>query len=386
VGRGLRWGIAATMSASVLAGCGMATAPAGPSHPRPVRLAVLPDRQRVSTALPTSIACTTGDSCVVWGTNGSVSGGVDDWGVTAVGFWSDGGRAWHRLRMPDGANADLESYVCASTFCLLLGADPQTATDEVWRYDALSHTVRVVPHPTGGEGIVAGTCADDRSCVVADVAHGRARFLSTGDAGETWRRDAVLDRLGIPRGEVVTALRCWTSTRCLVASSAQHGDGSGTTTVSLTGARGLVGRHRLGQPSIAALSCSSRSSCFLVTSELTYTGYWLQQHLYVSTDGGRRWRYEPSAFGKSMMLVSPASGVDQQTIFGCSSHGCAGIGSERGVWGDLLVSRAKVRDGWRGVATSPKQGFVAVACGRRRCMALTAATSGSVWAVATFRG
>jgi hypothetical protein len=320
---------------------------------------------------------------VVWGTNGSVSPPcVAPLGMTAVGFWNAVGTAWHPMRMPNGVCADLAYYGCTFSYCLLGGVN--SGQDAIWLYNATTHTVTVRPHPRGARGVDATTCVGVSLCIIGDTSHNEVRFLFTTNVAASWHVDDALSRLHLSSDETISALTCWSTAACLIAASSVTYDG-GTTTVFLTGTEGVVARQTFDQPSIAGLQCSSRSSCFLITSDLSYSGYWLQEHLYVSSNGGRSWDYKKSVFGKSAMLVSNSGvpGEDAQTDFGCTLLGCVGIGAERGTDGGILLRQRGVA--WAPVATKPVMGFVAIACGRWRCAAVSSAIEWDRWYAATFR-
>jgi hypothetical protein len=372
----------AALSSMVLSSCGAAPAEATRASPV-VRLSALPRAPGwQNEPQPSSVACTTEDSCIVWGTQGTTSPpcAFAPKG-SSVGYWSDRKGPWHAISMPDGSCANLTTFGCASSFCLLAGTS--SSRDDIWRYDARFHSVRVLPTPRRGTGVGDLSCTTAGVCVMADTVGGRIRFLATSDEGEHWRIDKSLQRVRVSSGASVSALTCWTASRCIVAVSLEPYF-TGTTTVSLTSANGVLARRTFAQPAVAGLWCASRLTCSLITSDDEFTGYWLQEHLYVSSNGGRTWAYEKSAFGKSMMLTTDIGGpIQSQADIACTTARCVGIGDEQGSRGTSLMWSQGRRE-WVGVATRPEWGFDAVSCGAIRCVAVGEGAGDSPWYVAAF--
>ena len=280
---------------------------------------------------------------------------------------------WHALRMPDGTYAELDLQSCTVGVCLLAGIE--SGHDEIWRYDGGRHSVVATSHPSGGSGITAISCWGSASCVVADVSRtSQPRFFVTSDGGRSWVDDHVLDT--IPRSARylgIEQLRCWSASACILANSYEdpansHGPSENANSeVVLMGPKGVVGEQNFDQPSLAGLTCRSRSLCILVTQDNDYAGYWLQQHLYVSTDGGKHWIYKRSQLGKTMMLAPNPSGENSYDM-SCAASGCVAVASMRSKdwvllrWDDFKWSMVELT---RGSAA-----FGNVACGDRRCAAV----------------
>jgi hypothetical protein len=288
------------------------------------------------------------------------------------------------MSMPDGSCADLTTFGCGPSFCLLAGTTDHQ--DVIWRFDARSHSVQVLRPPLRGIAVDDVSCTPAGACVMADVARNRIRFLVSKDRGAHWQLDGALKRVDSSIGNWLSGLSCWNATNCIVAvSRAGRDSGSGSTTVWLTNASGVLARQNFPQPSLAELWCVNARACSLVTADDDYAGYWLQEHLYTSSNGGKTWTYEKSAFGKSMMLTSGAGGVVQSQVdFACVRNRCVGVGDERGHSGSSLLLNVG-RSQWTPIITRPEWGFSGVSCGRSRCVSVgELGRQGSPWYVASF--
>lgn len=376
----------AVVSALALSGCSSPHVMGTRPHSPVVRLESLPRGTGwQNEPQPTSVACTLTDSCIVWGTDGSTSPNcILPPRGSSVGFWSDSGGPWHGVSMPDGSCADLTTFGCGPSFCLLAGTTD--ARDAVWRFDARAHTVQVLQPPPGGIAVDEVSCTRTGACVMADVARNRIRFLVSDDRGAKWRPDEALNGVDSSVGDWMSGLWCWSTSNCIVAvSRAGELSDSGSTTVWLTSTSGVLARRDFPQPSLAELWCASARSCSLATADDDYAGFWLQEHLYTSSNGGRTWNREASAFGKSMMLTGGAGGVVQSQVdFACGGDRCVGVGDERGSSGTTLFLDEGRWD-WNPIVTRPDWGFSAVSCGRSRCVSVGGLSPpDSPWYVASF--
>ncbi len=236
----------ALVAAVALAACGTTVA----SVPHVVGVPAI----SISVPLET-VACTAKNSCVAVGT---LAGPV---GPPTIGEYRTPGGRWVRIAVPPTTSAVITTSSCWSTVCLLAGSEPHG--DLLWRYDATTHSVTVVPAPGPALGVSVVTCYAELSCAMVDTSSaGTPQYLLTADGGSTWTTPIAMDWAG---GESVTGLACSAEFTCVASATSPSGqlkfevtsDGGATWTIDPTPS---------SWTSLRSLSCWGRRCVALATT------------------------------------------------------------------------------------------------------------------------
>ncbi len=233
----------------------------------------------------TTVACTTGGTCVALG----ASGGANAPSTTAQIRNEKG--LWSALRAPAALLATFDTGSCASTRCYFGGT--KSSGELLWAINANNGAINSLAGPPGGVVIRNVSCVNDNECAVLDVAaHDALRLSYTTNAGTTWSAPRTLRWASVAD----TALSCLAVTDCFVASSsARH-----VVTLRQTlngGARFISVPTPPTWQSLTSLQCAPQCTALVTTASASA----------VATQVSTTWHQSPLSFHAAALSCATTS-------------------------------------------------------------------------------
>ena len=263
--RGVRGGLAATLTAIALAGGVSGTASAAVTW----TMQAVPRPSPANAAWLTSVSCPASGFCMAANGYGAFSSG--GFLVPAVEIWNGSSWSPQALPLPSGVNTGgVTAVSCASaTSCVAVGSyprymQPAAVLAEIW--NGSSWKPETLPEP--GVTLHAISCPSATRCVAAGQG-GTTGAVAELWNGSTWRAQDLPGPAAAAEGGLLYGVSCPVTTSCTAVGAWINNQASGTPLIERWNVKrwkdssGPLPAGGTGG-GLSAVSCVSPSACFAV--------------------------------------------------------------------------------------------------------------------------